>query len=248
MKTMEDHIREGNKWYTGDQHLSLENRSFSGAVENRWRFFRRVLTQLEEKHVGKLRILDAGCGDGINLGLLVQEFGERHLVEACDYNPLRVEKSHAKYDVPVFQQDLTRSLPQPGYDFILLSQVIEHIPQDRLVLEALRSALNPDGILLLGTPNEGCFLAKVRNHVWEKRAFKKSDHVHFYTLASLMELADRAGFVTEAIYRERFFFPSSRLFQRMYSSAKNEAIANRLMAWFPSQVAGHYLILREKQA
>lgn len=49
-------------------------------------------------------------------------------------------------------------LPDEGYDLVICSHVLEHVPDDRLLLNEIRRLLRPDGLALLIIPiNEGDF-------------------------------------------------------------------------------------------
>ncbi len=79
------------------------------------------------------------------------------------------------------------------FDIIFFNHVIEHIPNDAGVLNAIYRILRPGGLLILGTPNEGAW--------WWQMAYKlqpetrqSTDHVHFYTAATLSQLILAEGF------------------------------------------------------
>lgn len=137
------------------------------------------------------RLLDLGCGDGTHLKWLkefaVETFGS-------DYNLLRL--SRAKKILPeanLFLADILNYPVKDGaFDLIFFNHVIEHISNDEAALTAVRRILAPNGILVLGTPNEGSW--------WWQLAYKRApdilkttDHVHFYTASSLRKKVEAAG-------------------------------------------------------
>jgi SAM-dependent methyltransferase len=94
-----------------------------------------------------LRILDAGCGDGLFFSDLAQfgvvqglEPDARLLTDGPHRSAIRVGRLDAAFH------------PEPTYDLVLLLDVLEHCPDDAEALAAVRRALRPGGRLLLTVP------------------------------------------------------------------------------------------------
>ena len=113
---------------------------------------RKILTALIERwrpKRGKLRILEIGCGTGSNIAML-QQFGAVDAVEpdeharafAAQRTGLPIKGGYLP-DVP---------LEDGYYDLIVLLDVLEHIPDDKGALIALRRKLAPGGRLMLAVP------------------------------------------------------------------------------------------------
>ena len=66
-------IRLGDPWYTADQFRSqLSTSGRRKVIEDRWRHFGEMIREWKGTRTGgdprrPLGVLDAGCGDGINL-------------------------------------------------------------------------------------------------------------------------------------------------------------------------------------
>lgn len=242
-----DKIKNGNEWYVYEQLLSLNNPRQKRVIGNRWNFFDKVLASKHAESGGhKLKLLDAGCGDGINLTYFVsKDFLEVH---ACDYNPLRVERVRENFTgLQVSEQDLTKlDLPSDNFDVILCSQVLEHIPEDEKAVANLKKYLAPGGIMILGVPNEGCFLARLRNNVLEPRLARETDHVNFYTYDKFLRKVENAGLRVRDCFFEGFFCPHHRLNDILASFSAGYALLRFLGKLFPSQSAGFYLVTGEK--
>jgi 2-polyprenyl-3-methyl-5-hydroxy-6-metoxy-1,4-benzoquinol methylase len=143
-------------------------------------------------------------------------------------------------------QDLT----QPGFregkfHVIVISQVIEHIPEDEKVLRILFDLLLDGGCLILGTPNEGCFLARLRNHLLEPYIRRTTNHVHFYTEKEVRKKIEKSGLVIQEVMREGFFSPLSRISYLFGSHPFLFNLMDNLGRLFPSQVAGFYFLCRK---
>lgn len=111
------------------------------------------------------------------------------------------------------------------FDFIFFSEVIEHLPiPGHIVLEKLRLALKPGGILICSTPN----LYRLRNVVYMiigKQIydhFRMPDshglgHVLEYSYDHLKWQFERAGFkVRKLEYCQMHHLPNNLIFRLMY--------------------------------
>jgi len=240
-----DEIDRGNPWYVASQLENLGSEVQARVIRNRWVYFERWIEHVREQRSGAaLRVLDAGCGDGVNLSFLSGFEGLE--LFASDYNPLRVERAREAFPkATVSREDLLGlSFPDASFDCILCSQVLEHIPDDATALAELHRVLAPGGLLLLGVPNEGCLLAQLRNRVLEPSIGRTTDHVHFYTARAITARARRAGFVVQEVMREGFFTPHQRIQAFFASRDRGWSALARLGRWLPSQAAGLYLALR----
>src|SRR5689334_3952283 len=91
-------ILAANPWYVEDQFsVQLGSAASRAVVENRWRVFGRAIDDWSTRRgAPPVRILDAGCGDGINLAFLTRFCAERRWAAAivgADYNMLRVGRA-----------------------------------------------------------------------------------------------------------------------------------------------------------
>jgi len=238
-------IAAGNRWYLADQFRSqLGSSGRRRVIENRWRVFGEMIREWQgASGAGPLRVLDAGCGDGINLvGLrhIASRHGTPMRLVAVDYNQLRLARA-AKLDPQISLQAASLlHLPYmtAAFDVILCSHVIEHVPELERALSELRRLLRPGGLLIVGVPNEGCASAQLRNRWIQPSIGRDTDHVNFFTERTLNAALTGAGFVPRRLERETFFFPHSYI-----NAACNElAVGHWLMAWLrrvaPSQAGG----------
>jgi ubiquinone/menaquinone biosynthesis C-methylase UbiE len=159
---------------------------------------------------------------------------------ALDYNPVRLARSRRVDAGARLQQASLYGLPfgDGRFDLVLCNHVIEHIPDLPRALSELRRVLRPEGLLLVGVPNEGCLLARIRNGVLQRSIGRTTDHVHFFTAGTLTAALRKSGFRVQQIERETFFFPCSYV-----NAACNEfVLGHRLMAALrrvlPSQAGG----------
>ncbi|MBC8283100.1 MAG: methyltransferase domain-containing protein [Nitrospinae bacterium] len=236
-----------NPWYIDDHFQKQYNQPGPRAViENRWKIFENAI----EEFLGSnkttpqtpIRILDAGCGDGINLlGLnnMAQAKAWNVSIYGSDYNPMRLERA-AKFS---FVEEINLSpldnLPYADdwFDVVLCNHVIEHIPNDKNVLLELKRVLRPSGLLILGVPNEGCALAWLRNHVIQRSILKTTDHVNFYTEKTISNFLTHSGFSISSIEKAGFFLPHLALNYLISITKPGRVLLKFLGRIFPSQSA-----------
>ena len=137
-------------------------------------------------------VLDMGCGDGNHLAYL-QAYAEN--LHGSDYNLLRlVRAKQLQPTATVFLADILDYPSQDNFfDLVFFNHVIEHIPDDIRALETIYRVLKPNGLLILGTPNEGAAWWQLAYRL-QPKMLELSDHVHFYTLESLSKKIEAAGF------------------------------------------------------
>jgi SAM-dependent methyltransferase len=142
--------------------------------------------------------LDLGCGDGNHLPWL-SGYAER--LYGSDYNIVRLARARVRAPgATLFLADiLDYPTEDAAFDLVFFHHVIEHIPDDRAALATVRRILKPGGLLVLGTPNEGCW--------WWQLAYRRApevrastDHVHFYTAETLTAKMRDAGIVVTEVH------------------------------------------------
>ena len=193
-------VESKDPWYTTDQIQSSLYIFMKRVVEGRQRFFSQVISE-HLKNKSRPVILDAGCGDGVNLILLNNFKGAD--VYGMDYNPLRTTRAKTQLqDLSIFRGDLlVLPFKEQTFDVILLNQVLEHISDDGIVLQELNKVIKRDGLLIVGVPNEGCFLGRLRNNIIQRSILRTTDHVHFYTEQQMITLLNSNNWIIKEIRR-----------------------------------------------
>ena len=136
--------------------------------------------------------VDLGCGDGSNLIWLKQYID---ILYASDYNLKRLNRasknSNANY---VFMADiLDYPAHDNSFDVVFFNHVLEHIPDDQKALSEAYRILKPQGILILGIPNEGAAFWRLAYKL-QPKSKETTDHVHFYTVETISKKCLQAGF------------------------------------------------------
>ncbi|MFT4845461.1 MAG: ubiquinone/menaquinone biosynthesis C-methylase UbiE [Cellvibrionaceae bacterium] len=113
-------------------------------------------------------VLDIPCGDG----RASYEFKKKKAdIVALDLFPhfIKLDNVSAKY------ADLSEMLTvaSESIDYIICQEGIEHIPNQLKVLEEFNRVLKKDGVLLITTPNNSHFRAKLSHFLFETDIWKR---------------------------------------------------------------------------
>ena len=113
---------------------------------------RKILTALIEHwrpKAGPLHILEVGCGTGSNIAML-QQFGTVDAIEPDDHARAFASRRTGLEIKGGYLPNVP--LEDGRYDLIVLLDVLEHIPDDKGALCALKPKLAPGGRLMLAVP------------------------------------------------------------------------------------------------
>lgn len=148
-----------------------------------------IISKFIKKYKKTGSILDYGAGDG-------------HLRDFVDdnykYYYLDISKNHfnnlKKNDVVLeFNSDFKIPLKNKTMDVIVLSEVIEHLPNPGLVLSDIKKVLKDDGLLIITTPNifYSIFITK---SLFRFNVDKTRQHIVGYDWSLLNNLLKNNGF------------------------------------------------------
>ncbi len=82
--------------------------------------------------------------------------------------------------------------PARSADVIAMFEVIEHLLDPQIVLEKVRGALRPGGLVILSTPNFNSLSRRALGAGWA--VLSPAEHVYYFKRASLRRLLTQAGF------------------------------------------------------
>ncbi|HEU4760474.1 MAG TPA: class I SAM-dependent methyltransferase [Dehalococcoidia bacterium] len=95
-------------------------------------------------------------------------------------------------------EDEANGLPDGRFDLILMSHVIEHVPQPTASVRAAYRLLKPGGVLALYMPNAGGIQARHDFGTWEWKVFP--DHLYYFSPVTLRLLLTKCGFDVEEVW------------------------------------------------
>lgn len=147
----------------------------------------------------RLRILDVGCGTGLNAAYLARQ---GHEVVGIDLSPVAIEKFCARgYNGLVCDIEAgALPLPAASFDLVYASEVIEHCVDTMSFLRSIRSVLKPGGTLLLSTPNSAFWAYRLLGLLGRTPTeYQHPGHVRFFSKRSLAASIEAAGFAVASI-------------------------------------------------
>ncbi len=108
---------------------------------------------------GPLRVLDAGCGDGLLTLSLARRHGGWALLGVDQRSDLldgaRERAAARSLGNARFQPaDLTRPMPDGDFDAVVALECLHEIPDDAAALRSMAGALRPGGLLALQVPEK----------------------------------------------------------------------------------------------
>jgi len=135
------------------------------------------------------RLLEVGCGSGRMLRAM-QEKGWN--VVGVDPDPIAIKNAKVK-GLIVYQGILEdQGFKDDHFDAIVLSHVLEHVPNPLDLLKECERILKPDGHLVLITPNINSLCHQLYKSDW--RSLEPPRHLYVFNIETLRQLSRRAGF------------------------------------------------------
>ena len=159
-------------------------------------FTYRILISIINRHVGKNKsIIDLGSGVG-TLDFYLAFKGNN--VTGIDASKLAITiaKANAKAlglsaKVKFVQKDLITGKISGKYDVVLLTEVVEHLKNESVVLKRAYQLLKKGGILIVSTRSSNAPLYKFN---LAKMHDKRVGHLHRYSIDKLERLLKKANF------------------------------------------------------
>jgi len=137
----------------------------------------------------KSTVLDIGSASGISLMEIKKMGGDAYGVEP---NP-SAQKIAKKLGLHVYEGFITDNLfPKQEFDFITASQVLEHDPNPKTFLEAIRKKLKKNGIAILSFPNCDSIYRKIFKKKWIN--WHVPYHCNFFTKTSFIKITKFTGY------------------------------------------------------
>lgn len=189
----------------------------------------QIVKRTEFQNKKNIKILDIGCGRG-NISLPLASIG--YQVLGIDLNKESIEEinKNNKFTNAEFRvQNATTLSTDEKYDFIIASEVIEHIEEPENLLISLKKILKEKGFLILTVPNGKSWEERFRKfttHTKRGRNFKKyikeklvkenviqthatSPHLHFFSLKQFEKLIINSGYEIIACENQASIFKES---------------------------------------
>ncbi|HEY5389936.1 MAG TPA: class I SAM-dependent methyltransferase [Solirubrobacteraceae bacterium] len=153
-----------------------------------------------------VRVLDVGCGSGWFSAAL---FEAGFPVTGVDVAAEALRRARLRASAVEFVR-AREGDPLPfgaaSFGAAWLGEVLEHVQDGIALLEEVARVLEPGGVLIASTPDHP-FALRARlalsRAAFERHFDPRSDHVRFFTAASLRTLLEACGFEDVAVVRDR---------------------------------------------
>lgn len=165
--------------------------------------------------------LEIGPGSGIYLPELADLYQQVYVsdIESAYLNNAEQRLQHLS-NLNIYVDDITASqLPVASFDFILCTEVIEHIEDSQCALAQMWRLLRPGGVLLLSTPQRYSTLEQTAKIAFlpgiiqlvkmiYNEPVMETGHINLLTEVELKQQIDNAGFsVVEESHKSGFYLP-----------------------------------------
>lgn len=212
------------------------------------------------------RVLDVGCGVGNYISNPLSWLPVK--ITAIDFDPETIayaRKRNKRSNIKFLIADGETYTSKRLFDFIICSNVLEHMIEPKIMLNNMKSLLKDDGLLYVGLPN-GFWAFEFQNLAprllsktnWGNRLVERlrngqvkdtlnveSQHVQFFTVHKAERLLKENGWKILKRVNEEFLggIVFDRLFPKFPSLAKwNVNIADRL----PAQLTNGWVFICKK--
>lgn len=162
----------------------------------------KLILKEAQGQANQMMLLDVGCGDGAIINYLHRTTG----IKVCgvDISEKAVNFLKEKYGFQSFVADMSKAdiiQREVGeYDFILITEFIEHIKNSEEILLALKEKCRRG--LIISIPNTGYYFDRLRLLLGRfpiQWRFHPAEHLRYFTVKDFKWLAKFLGFEIKAI-------------------------------------------------
>lgn len=205
----------------------------------------------------KVMGLDIGCGKG-NITLPLTSLGYKMLgvdiyaraIDICIQKKEKLFSGHQDYPKFLAGDAENLSFRQgDNFDFVICSEVLEHVRHPEKVLKSLDSCLKQNGILIVTVPNGfgpySLVFDQLRNKIVHKLVPRigPSEHVQYFTFSAITKLIKGAGFEVLKVKHSDFISFLPLLVKSDRFCVWDCKLADSL---FHPMVSGWFLVYRKK--
>jgi SAM-dependent methyltransferase len=173
------------------------------------RIFNEMVAELPKDEV--LTVADIGCGEGSNLLYLKQVFPNATLF-GVDVSRKAIKKARSLVDAEFVVLDAQGDYPLRSFDFVISSDVIEHLEDD---MSALRN--------IYRITKKYALIASVQGRMREFE--KKIGHIRSYEYGELQQKLESVGFTTVRVVEWGFPFYSP-IYRELFNIGPVEGVSH----------------------
>jgi len=188
------------RFYAGDNNYIFGYADYFAERFNKQRHFYRIARQCmamlresgQPEMAGRYRLLEVGCGPGFFLEV-ANEVGFD--VEGIEFNENVLRRHSNKDRFPIRLADFENPGDQDlkSMDCVVMLDVIEHFRNPRAVINKVRKALRPGGLLVITTVDSGSIPSKILGRRLED--FRRMrEHLYFFNRSNMITFLRQNGF------------------------------------------------------
>lgn len=162
---------------------------FVSQAKGRELTFRKSLKLINHFSPNKGRILDVGTAGGSFLYVAKQDGWK---VEGCELNKWMTKWAKENYGIDITAGTIFEAkYPEKHFDVVTLWDVLEHVPDPKVILKECNRILKDDGLLIVNYPDYGSWLAKLMGRKW---IFLLSVHLFYFTPKTIRTMLTSTSF------------------------------------------------------
>ncbi len=189
--------------------------------------FYKQLEQLAIQYVSGKTILDVGCGDGVFLSTISDEWSKQGVEPSASGASLARQRN-----LDVARATLDTAPKQYQVDLISALDVIEHMIDPHDFVDSFKRHLRPGGVVLLLTGDADSYAARVAGSQWSY--LRWCGHISVFSQSGLRKLLQSHGF--EVLSWRRCEHPSSpgaKAWWRVHLLEPARLALGRNKSWYP---------------
>ena len=207
-----------NKYYTEGYYKNDQLKPSAKKILIQEQRALKIISFTKQININKnSKILEVGCGAGHIIGKIQSELKcDAYAIEPGGNwnNYLR------KFNLKVFNTDLSNFKSKEKFDLILLSHVFEHFLRLDIILEQLKNLLHDDGHIYLEVPN----ILDINPDAVLTKSFFRIPHTYYFSRKTLEMVLLKQGFdISKVIERDNCI---KALVHKNNSSKENAEFGN----------------------
>jgi len=147
------------------------------------------------------RLLEVGSG----MGHLVGQLEDTFETYGMDLNHWAVKQSKSVVEKTQLQTASAQELPFSGNSFnmIIIKHIVEHLPDPQRAIQEIGRVTEPNGMLILATPNLDSLLKPWKGKAWI--GYQDPTHISLKRPAEWLSLIKEAGFEIIKVFADGFW-------------------------------------------
>jgi SAM-dependent methyltransferase len=222
-----DDARQNDRLLTAAYDRVVDTYFDSPESDLRYTRFHKSLEQLMKQHASGRTILDVGCGNGVFLSNLSNEWS-KHGLEPSESGATLAHRKKLNVD----RGTLDTAPRQYEVNLISALDVIEHVIDPHQFVESFKRHLQPRGTVLLLTGDADSYPARIAGPQWSY--LRWVGHISVFSRSGLRRLLEAHDFeIVEWMRCEHPSSPGAIAWWRVHLLEPARQLLGRNRSWYP---------------